>query len=148
MKRLSDEAVKKLRQHLTPDKGKTRKGERERVPHNDRFELSSNDVTITSYMNDDPQICVTSEKSIKPQPNIGARIILIILFVSIVTRNYCAHNFVITHDIMPTTEHTYNSTLLKIIKGTRVRNGLPNMLQFMYVVCMVGDCLRYIKCHG
>ena len=42
-------------------------------------------------------------------------------------------------------------TLLIIIKGTHVRNditGLPNMLQFMYVMCMVGDCLRYITNHG
>ena len=43
---------------------------------------------------------------------------------------------------------TFSNTLLKIIKGTHVRNditGLPNMLQFMYVICMIGDCLRYIK---
>ena len=36
-------------------------------------------------------------------------------------------------------------TLLKIIKGTHVRNditGLSNKLQIMYVMCMSGDCLR------
>ena len=42
-------------------------------------------------------------------------------------------------------------TLLKIIKGTRVRNdiaGLPYMLHFMHAVCHVGDCLSYIIRHG
>ena len=38
--------------------------------------------------------------------------------------------------------HKY--TLLKIIKGTHVRNviaGLPYMLHFMHVMCHVADCL-------
>ena len=42
-------------------------------------------------------------------------------------------------------------TLLNIIKGTHISNGitgLPNMLQCMHVVCMVGDWLTYIKSHG
>ena len=41
--------------------------------------------------------------------------------------------------------------LLKVIKGTHVRNGitgLSNKLQFTFVMGMVGDCVRYIKSHG
>ena len=39
-------------------------------------------------------------------------------------------------------------TLLKIIKGTHVRNGiagLPDMLHFVHDVCLIGLCISYIK---
>ena len=50
-----------------------------------------------------------------------------------------------------TTAMVETNTLLKNIKGTYGRNGIasqPNILQFLHFVCMVGDCLRYIKSHG
>ena len=43
------------------------------------------------------------------------------------------------------------STLLNIIKGTHVMSGiadLASMLLFVQDMCMLGNCLSNIKCHG
>ena len=62
--------------------------------------------------------------------------------------------FVFTYYFVLSLKNKYTillCTLLKIIKGTHVMNGiadLASMLHFMQDMCLLGNCLSNIKSHG